>query len=54
MSASRPSTSGWRGISQARFAASQVRHDSPGVERFGLAVLPEGDRLWLDEPSRLV
>ncbi|WP_067805299.1 methyltransferase domain-containing protein [Actinomadura formosensis] len=31
-----------------------VRHDGPGVDRFGLTVTPEGDRLWLDEPARLV
>jgi protein-L-isoaspartate(D-aspartate) O-methyltransferase len=31
-----------------------VRHDGPGVDRFGLTVAPEGDRLWLDEPTRLV
>ncbi|XRQ05937.1 methyltransferase domain-containing protein [Actinomadura welshii] len=31
-----------------------VRHDAPGVERFGLSVTPEGDRVWLDEPARLI
>lgn len=31
-----------------------VRHDAPDVDRFGLAVTPEGDNLWLDEPTRLV
>ncbi|CNG04796.1 methyltransferase%2C ATP-grasp peptide maturase system [Mycobacterium tuberculosis] len=31
-----------------------VRHDGPGVDRFGLTVTAEGDRLWLDEPTRLV
>ncbi|TDC63771.1 methyltransferase domain-containing protein [Actinomadura sp. GC306] len=31
-----------------------VRQDGPGVERFGLTVTPEGDKLWLDEPTRLV
>ncbi|WP_242884019.1 methyltransferase domain-containing protein [Actinomadura litoris] len=29
-----------------------IRHDQPGPDRFGLVVTPEGDKLWLDEPSR--
>ncbi|MBE1532289.1 methyltransferase domain-containing protein [Actinomadura algeriensis] len=29
-----------------------VRHDRPDVDRFGLTVTPDGERLWLDEPVR--
>lgn len=31
-----------------------IRLGSPGSERFGLAVSPTGERLWLDDPSRIV
>ncbi len=31
-----------------------VGQDSPGADRFGLVVSPEGERVWLDHPSHLV
>jgi protein-L-isoaspartate(D-aspartate) O-methyltransferase len=31
-----------------------IRHGSPTVERFGLVVSPEGQNMWLDDPTRLV
>jgi protein-L-isoaspartate(D-aspartate) O-methyltransferase len=43
-------------VSQATRQATQERWEKagrPGVDRFGITVTPDGQRIWLDEPSQL-